>query len=240
MNGLAPLRPRAPARASAGIRARAFTLLEALVAVGMVLLLAGALALFVADLHTTREHVMRTAERTRGAETLFAVVESALQTAVVDGARRGAGVSGTTEHLRVLSSRTDATAAGNAARDMTRMAFAPLSVTEVRQTAAGVVVGRSGVASLLPAEVSRVRLRYFDGRQWSDEFDSLASGSLPVMVEVAVWFGGAGAAEATDATDAPSSVLPEHAPDRVRRISVPDAVWPDEGAEPAAGTEAWR
>ena len=211
---------------------RGFTLLEALVAVGMLVLLLGALAMFAEDLSRTRAFVARTAARTRSADALFGALESALQTAVVDGGTMGAGVSGTDRSIRVLSSRTDA--GSGSVRQLARAAFAPLSATQVTETAGSVVVGRGGASSVLPARVRAMRIRYWTEDGWSDSFDSLSGGSLPAAVEVALWFGEAPAAgaardgEATDAADAddPSgagSVQGFGVPDRVRTIAVPDA-----------------
>lgn len=239
------------------MKRRAFTLLEALIAVAMIGLLAGALAIFVDDLATTRAHVTRTTDRARSADAVFGVVEAALQTAVVDGGRMGAGVSGGPDGLRVLSSRTDAV--GSTGAQLSRAAFAPLVATEVRQSGQGILVGRAGVASALPGSACTVRFRYFDGTQWSDWFDSLQAGRLPVMVEVAVWFSavgasaedagaaeseeggnasgasrsGSAAADAALAADAEETLPP---PDRVRRFAVPDAAAPaPEGGSAAGG-----
>jgi len=66
---------------------RAFTLFEVLVAIGLIGVLAGALAIFVDDLATTGRVVARANERVRGCDALFAAVEGALQTAVADGAK---------------------------------------------------------------------------------------------------------------------------------------------------------
>ena len=74
--------------------ARGFTLLEALIAVGMLMLLLGALAMFVEDLTRTRQFSARTAAQTRSADALYSVLEAALQTAVVDGGPLGSGVTG--------------------------------------------------------------------------------------------------------------------------------------------------
>ncbi len=207
-------------------RRSAFTLLEALVAVGMIMLLAGAMAMFVSDLGTTRAHVTRTTDRARSAEALFRVVETALQSAVVDGGMRGAGVSGTTGGLRILSNRTDA--AGGNAQDLARAAFAPLVATEVRQSGRSVSVGRSGQGTLLPAEIGAVQLRYFDGEQWSDEFDSLSAGRLPIVVEVSLWFSLESAGQEVDEqVPAEQSPVNRPPPDRMRRFAVPDSLASD-------------
>jgi len=191
--------------------ARAFTLLEALIAVGMMVLLLGALAMFVEDLSRTRQFVARTAAETRSADALFGALEAALQTAVVDGGNRGAGVTGTDRSIRVLSSRTDA-GSGSVA-ELARAAFSPLSATQVDQVGASVTIGRSGVSSTLPATVRAMRVRYWYDGGWGDSFDSLNAGTLPAVVEVGLWFG------ATQADDEDEL----GAPDRVRAIAVPDA-----------------
>lgn len=198
------------ARRCADRARRGFTLLEALVAVGMLVLLLGALALFMDDLGRTRQHVARTAAETRSADALFGALEAALQTAVVDGGPRGAGVSGTDRSLRVLSSRTDA-GSGSVA-ELARAAFSPLSATQVDEVTGSVAVGRGGASSVLPARIRALRLQYWDGAAWTESFDSLAAGALPGAVEVALWFG---------EPAAPDDEL--GAPDRVRIISVPDA-----------------
>ena len=213
----------------AGSVSRAFTLLEALIAVGMMVLLLGALAMFVEDLSRTRQFVARTAAETRSADALFGALEAALQTAVVDGGNRGAGVTGTDRSIRVLSSRTDA-GSGSVA-ELARAAFSPLSATQVDQNGANITIGRGGVSSTLPATVRAMRVRYWYDGGWGDSFDSLNAGTLPAVVEVGLWFG------ATQAGDEDEL----GAPDRVRAIAVPDAA----GAEadfPAKvpATEAMR
>ncbi|MCA9298466.1 MAG: hypothetical protein KDA28_05330, partial [Phycisphaerales bacterium] len=45
-----------------------------------------------------------------------------------------------------------------------------------------------GTFEVLSDQVERLRFRYFDGERWSDRFDSLSRSSLPVAVEVAIWF----------------------------------------------------
>jgi hypothetical protein len=177
----------------------------------MMVLLLGALAMFVEDLSRTRQFVARTAAETRSADALFGALEAALQTAVVDGGNRGAGVTGTDRSIRVLSSRTDA-GSGSVA-ELARAAFSPLSATQVDQVGANITIGRSGVSSTLPATVRAMRVRYWYDGGWGDSFDSLNAGTLPAVVEVGLWFGATQAAEEDELG----------APDRVRAIAVPDA-----------------
>ena len=196
--------------------ARGFTLLEALIAVGMLMLLLGALAMFVEDLTRTRQFSARTAAQTRSADALYSVLEAALQTAVVDGGPLGSGVTGTDRSVRVLSSRTDA--GSGSVRELARAAFAALSATEIGESSGNITVTRGGASSVLPATVRAMRVRYWTQGGWADSFDSLSAGSLPQAVEVALWFGVAAA---------PSEEDNFGTPDRVRTIAVPDAAGAD-------------
>jgi len=212
--------------------ARGFTLLEALIAVGMLMLLLGALAMFVEDLSRTRQFTARTAAQTRSADALFGVLETALQTAVVDGGPLGAGVTGTDRSVRVLSSRTDA--GSGSVRELARAAFAPLSATQIDESSGNITIARGGASSVLPATVRGMRVRYWTQGGWADSFDSLSAGSLPSAVEVAIWFGVPAAQSAAQAAVQSVAHSTEQSagdefgtPDRVRTIAVPDAAGAD-------------
>ena len=244
---------RATAHGSARVAARpthrrAFTLLEALVAIGMMVLLVGALSLFLDDLTMTRAAAARTAARTRSADALFGAVETALMTAVVDGGRQGAGVQGNATRMRVLSSRTDA--GSGTVHQLARAAFSPLSATAVTWGGGSVTVERGNVSSTLPAQVRALRIRYLGDAGWEESFDSMQAGMLPLAVEVSLWFGqpvaqgeGSAAGEGGDAgqgadagADMPDADVTEEdlgPPDRVRVFAVPDAA--TMAADAAAG-----
>lgn len=48
--------------------------------------------------------------------------------------------------------------------------------------------GRGARDDVLSERIERLRLRYFDGGEWLDSFNSVEADALPVAVEVAVWF----------------------------------------------------
>ncbi len=243
---------------------RAFTLLEVLVCVGMLVLLVAALGMFLEDLASTRMHAARATAQTRSADALFGAIESALQTAVVDGGGMGAGVQGGGSRLRVLSSRTDAGA--GSVRQLARSAFAPLSATEVEQSGGTLTVRRGGASSALPAGVRVLSVRFLGAEGWSDQFDSLEAGALPRAVEVSLWFGAAAGADGGTRTASragsagavkggpgtePDAAYEEGGrdselldvaalgpPDRVRVFAVPDAAGPAAGADAPAKSAA--
>ena len=97
---------------------------------------------------------------------------------------------GTPTGLRVLSRGVflvePATHAG--VQDLQRIEFdfdpAGRSVT-LTHGPAGSGAGRSGV---IASEVERLGFAYYTGEQWVENFDSASSGTLPVAVQVSIWF----------------------------------------------------
>ncbi|MEN0021059.1 MAG: hypothetical protein AAF747_09280, partial [Planctomycetota bacterium] len=63
------------------------------------------------------------------------------------------------------------------------------------------VVRHSGSNASQPEVIARgideLSLRYFDGNRWSSSFDSSSTGTLPALVEIAVWVGEADRTELT-------------------------------------------
>lgn len=173
------------------MRRRGLSLLEVMVALGIVAALAIALGDFVGDLEDSRDRLAETTRRQRTVDAMFTTLERALATTVVEDARLGAGVRGTAERLEVVARDVPAwrlgspTTRGTAFDDRQR-------VVVVGGFGPGEAAGRlqrpeqgSGRETPLDAVV---RFRYHDGVSWRGEFDSSAAGSMPRLVEVNLWW----------------------------------------------------
>jgi prepilin-type N-terminal cleavage/methylation domain-containing protein len=250
----------------------AFTLMEVILAVALLALLSGAMCTFIWDLETRRRELAAAARDQQAGGVLVERLEGDLLAGLVGDPVVGAGVQGTATGVKLLTRGvamlgggggrgSGATARGGEAGGARTGAGGDLIGAEyVFDESGGVLKGRRWNAGLGAAaagefetisdRVERVRLRYFDGREWVESFNSLERGALPVAVEVAVWFrtgvkpkaaetGGAGASglkvdatkplsAATDAGMSVDAVLPLRDPDRLRVIVVPDgpsAAW---------------
>jgi prepilin-type N-terminal cleavage/methylation domain-containing protein len=183
--------PKLPPRAS-----RAFTLLEVLIAIALVLALGAALFGFLHDMLATRARTLEHAMQQRTAATLIERLETDIAGTLVGDARSGAGVQGDATHLRMLTRGVMPQLASRGLDDP-----APLGDLQIVEfhfdAAARRLEARRASASAsqtpgdfatLGGEVAHVRLRYLDGGRWQSSFDSLALDRLPAAVEVAVWF----------------------------------------------------
>jgi hypothetical protein len=124
-------------------------------------------------------------------------VESDVLSGLAGDDAAGAGVSGTATSLKLLTRGVwlPGAKAESSAGDLQASEYV---------WSAGVLRGRRWIASQSAPEfetisdhVQALRLRYYDGEKWRDSFDSLSEGALPVAIEVALWFGDAGAAQST-------------------------------------------
>ncbi len=224
-------------------RARAFTLMEVLLAVALVLLLSGAVYGFLWNLLGQRDRVAQTAAEAGTAGAIIERIEADLLGSLA-GAAGKSGIAGTTSSLRLLS-RGVAVPVDDSER---AGALGDLHGTEiVFDRVSGVVRARRWYAGgdgesefeEIGRGVQRLRFRYFDGRRWVSAFDSAAEGRLPAAVEVAVWFGAllerpetTAETERTGAGDeermGEPPPTPDREPERVRVMVVPDgptAAW---------------
>lgn len=231
---------------------RAFTLMEVLLAVALVLLLSGAVYGFLWNLLSDRDRLGDAAAEGVAANALIERLEADLLGSLAGVAGRP-GIRGTTSSIAILSRRVSF--AGGSADG----ASGDLHGAEiVFDAGAGVVRARAwaglepgGTLEDVALGVQRLRFRYFDGRDWKAEFDSAEAGELPAAVEVAIWFGeptppdgaaaaelagmdtpdgngrgngrGSGDGEAAAGESTGDVVTPARQPDRVRVIVVPDA-----------------
>lgn len=166
---------------------RAFTLVEVLVALAMVVLLAGALFTFTWNLQQQSRLVAGALRRQTQAAALFDQLEADLLTATASAQRGGAGIVGS---ARMLTVSTRASMLAGSALER----IGDGRVASYRLDGRNVILkrvpggGTSGVEGSLCDDVGDLRFRYFDGSTWNERFDSAAAGVLPVAVEVALWW----------------------------------------------------
>jgi hypothetical protein len=202
--------------------------MEALLALALTLMLAGMVSSFLYTLSRSKKLAQDAAVELRSVGTFFDRLEDDLAACIAGGDGLGAGVVGAGDRLAVLSRGvgipTDPALGEKAAREQlsdlrgTEFAFdGSASVLGRRWIGAG---GPSGQALAVASGVAAVRFRYYDGKSWSDTFDSSKSGGLPVAIEVGVWVASGGPAVAAE--DTLGVGAPMRAPDRWRVITVPD------------------
>ncbi|MFM9994419.1 MAG: prepilin-type N-terminal cleavage/methylation domain-containing protein [Phycisphaerales bacterium] len=238
---------------------RAFTLLEVLLALTLVLVLSGAVYGFLWNLLGERDRMSESAAHADAAGLVIERLEDDWLGSLA-GLAGKPGIEGDTASIRVVSRGvTVPLEAGDRG--------APLGDVHGSEIAwdrfAGTVRARrwhgptpGGSFETITEGVQRLRFRYFDERSWASSFDSASAGRLPAAVEVAVWFGpplerpetasesdpsaaadrpdDAGArAEADRGEDLDPPPTPEREPDRVRVMVIPDgptSAWRERGS----------
>lgn len=176
---------------------RSFTLLEVLAALGLGVILLGAVFGYLYDLLSTRDRALDMAARQRAVIMLIERLESDLMTCIVGDAKVGAGVQGDETGVRVLTRGVPVSLAERGADDpavfgdLQRAEYrfdARLGEIQARREPIGAGPGPATEFSGLGGWIAKVRFRYHDGSAWRESFDSLSAGRLPVAIEVGVWF----------------------------------------------------
>ena len=225
-------------------RHRAFTLVELLVSIGLVVLLVGAMSAFLSDAMRTRARVVEESSFARSADAIIAAIERALETSIVEDAIAGSGVSGGPTSIRILRSGASTWRLGTRVPEQALEELDQL-VVRFDEAAGAVSIGRGDVAPTpIPGTLHRVRFRYFDGTSWRSRFDSVREGRLPAAVEIAIWhraprtddapppveraeFDEVDADDSADGEeddgDARAPAADAQPPDRLRIVAIPDA-----------------
>lgn len=158
---------------------RAFTLLEVMLAIALLVILSGGVAAFAWNIIDARARVLHAADRERAAGAVFEALERALAVATL----AGEGFTAETASIR-LAMRDTRAGLDDGLPELARRAF-ELRFNEPDQQLT-LTLGRE--ADHLPAAFERLRIRCFDGREWLDRFDAAELDRLPAAVEVALWY----------------------------------------------------
>lgn len=185
-------------------RRHAFTLIEVLLALGLILILLAAMMGFLWELLDRRNTLTRGGRDIQSANAFIERVEADMLAGLAGDSGVGAGVQGTATTLRLLSRGVWLAAdpigqAGGGGGSVSALAASDLQGTEYvfderslrlqarRFTYAGASPEPS-LFEIVSDRIERVRFRYFDGKVWRDSFDTIKEEKLPVAIEVAVWF----------------------------------------------------
>jgi type II secretory pathway pseudopilin PulG len=209
--------PRAiPGAGGAG--RRAFTLIELLLAIGLLLAISAGMLSYLYGLLGSRDRLVRTTDEQISAAALFELLETDLSTTFAVNGTGKAGVEGTAATL-VVRSRGVGSMAATGVSDLGDLQGCEVKFDAESQSLTARRLGRTEESfEVLASPVGRVRFRYFDGTQWLETFSSASTGALPVAVEAAIWFDGDGGSSDEERSDSG----PQRAPDRVRVMVVPD------------------
>ena len=219
---------------------RGFTLLEVLVAIALIGLLLGAIMTFLVQVQADRAALLKLVQRSRQLTSLIDRIEADLLAVVAGDQVLGAGFKGNETSLALLSlSPTASEIESGTVRGglvATRLDFdaaaGSLTLTRADGLRGGAGEPRESVTGL-----ARVRWRYYVAAgatgglaHWTDSFDSLSEGGLPLAVELAVWFGARPLSADQSDGDGPAGTVGDaaaggqaeriHAPDRVRVIAI--------------------
>jgi len=236
--------------------ATGFTLLETILVLALIGMLAGAIFGFLRDITGRRDALARATADGQAGSTVIERIEADLTAGIAGGGGAlGAGVKGDDHSLRLLTRGVDLPAGGTTHGDLqaSEYSFAD-GVLKARRWNIGTAGAAPPAFEMVCDHIEALRFRYYDGSEWRTSFDSLSADSLPVAVEVAVWFGtpkppedptlqpapepraessiaqdgeAATGASAPPATE-PRREVPSRRPDRLRMIVVPDgpvAAW---------------
>ncbi len=207
-------------------RQKGFTLLEVMVSLSLIALLTGAVMSFLWTLSARQAALGRASAEAQAADTLFDRIEGDLLGGIAGDPRLGAGIDGTATRLRLLTRGVDLADGGVGDLQEAVFAFSGGTLSLSRRPIGPGAEDTAATAHPLADGLSRVRFRYFDGREWVSRFNSATLRRLPAAIEVELWRAGRGPApDSAGAAEAPSA-WPE--PDRSRVIVIPDgpdAAW---------------
>ena len=239
---------------------RGFSLLETLIALGLIGVLVGTVGLFVNQIAGSRTQLRASTARDALATAIFDGLETALMTAI---ARTGTGSPGVIGTSRGLSVAHDGVVVSRVFGDIPQSVFAPESTLlfEFDEFSGEARLRRDGSSSpVSETRLGAVRFRYLSNGAWSSSWNSFDSGGLPAAIECSIWwispfedetsledfdsdlFGSNGDESfnepGDEARDAPRDDMPSNPPDRIRLMRVPDGGVSETNDDPGSNAEA--
>lgn len=177
-------------------RARAFTLIEVMLAMAIMIALSGSMFGFLWNMLERRDRLLGIAQDSQAATAVLERIETDIFGAIADDAKGAAGIIGKKTSLKILTRGVNLPRQGGldaaALGDLQGAEYVfDEGAGELRarrwggQEGAG---GSGGAFEVVSDRIERVQFRFFNGRRWAYRFDSSKSKNLPVAIEVAIWF----------------------------------------------------
>ncbi len=167
---------------------RGFTLIEVVLALGLIMLLVGSLGVFVNQVSETRVDLRARSEQESSITIVFDALDGATSTCL---ALAGDGMPGFKGDAMSVEVSFDATTVQRALGNSPEMVLVPEDRLTLRfQPSSGVLsIARDGDRPRdLASRCFAVRFRYHDGNRWLAEWDSIRMDGLPHAMECSIWF----------------------------------------------------
>ena len=156
---------------------RAFTLIEVVVALGLMLVLVTTLSSIVSSVVRARSTVHERLRASTGVGALFELLGASADTCTARGRKGAAGITGTATTLLI-------TRAAHHARDE---GLDPLEELSFSFEEGNVIVSSSaGVEGPILRDVGAIEFRFFDGVTFHSMWKSATDG-LPLAIELSIW-----------------------------------------------------
>ena len=165
-----------------------FTLVEVLLALGLVLVLVTFLGLFVGQVADSRGELRAMSEREALVTTVFDAIDASTATCIALRGDGNAGISGDETSLDIAF---HATTIQRAFADDPGRVLVPGGHVAIEFDADS---GRTALSRdddrtrTMPTTLFALRFRYHDGRGWRTSWDSVRMEGLPHAIECSVWF----------------------------------------------------
>ena len=165
---------------------RGFTLLEVMLALGIIVVLLGVMSSVIQGVADSRNRLMDRSLRDRGIAVAFEQLEAMIDTCMVNDGIGGAGIEG--DELGVRMVRSGVPARWLNGRSAGGSPLGDRDTIDIRLEDGDLVLSGEGDddRSLLLESPVAIRFRYHDGQAWVDSWNSMDQG-FPVAVELSIW-----------------------------------------------------
>jgi len=167
-----------------GRRAAGFTLLETLLAIGLIGAILSVAVTLLGDVADARDRIERRLRRAEGATLALDLLADRIATATLTAVDGSVGIGGDAISMRFTGCGV---ASIRLAPGALRSPLLDRSTLELAWRDGGLALRDDEAAwSLVAPDLAAIRFRYHDGEDWREDWDGGRDG-LPTAIEVAIW-----------------------------------------------------